>query len=278
MSTPANPVNQQGYFPEGKMAQLATVSIHLLTVNLHALIRDAVCALLAYQPYIEVLPQTPTCDTALSFALNDQPDLLLFNLDDCHHQHLECLANLRAYAPAARILVLSNEHDITRFRAAIGRGVHGILMKTEDSGMLFNAIQQTSQGRVWLDYKILSQLIPDIWFARRSYQSEAEATQLYMLTAREREVVALHCEGLKYHEIAKRLGNSIATVRSQTASAILKLGLHDRSELISYVYRNSLAPLSFQKVINPVEEKEMDRKMERKGTGTKLHLTHRKLA
>lgn len=261
------------------MATTVPDSIHLLTVNIHALMRDAICALLAQQPGIKVLPQMPTCDTALFAGVGiegDRPDLLLFDLDDCPHQHLECLAGLRANAATTRVLMLSDKRDVTRLRAAVGRGAHGVLMKTEDSGALIEAIRQIYQGRVWLNYEVVSQLIPDIWFAYQSRRSEAEAAQVSALTAREREVVVLLGEGLKYQEIADRLGSCVATVRSQMASATLKLRLKDRADLIVYAYRHGLVPLPFQ---NATERKDASNEgLRKKEQAATLYVAHRKSA
>ena len=72
-------------------------------------------------------------------------------------------------------------------------------------------------------------------------QPKAEAAKIAMLTAREREVIALVGEGLRNNQIAQRLSLSETTVRRLLASIFRKLGIDERLDLILYAYRHGLA-------------------------------------
>ena len=61
-----------------------------------------------------------------------------------------------------------------------------------------------------------------------------------LLTAREREVVALVAEGLSNEEIAERWFVSNATVRTHVSRAMTKLNARDRAQLVVFAYRNGL--------------------------------------
>jgi DNA-binding NarL/FixJ family response regulator len=60
------------------------------------------------------------------------------------------------------------------------------------------------------------------------------------LTFREMEVAELVAEGLTNEEIAIKLNMSIQTVRNQTHSAFLKLGINNRVKLARWVWERDL--------------------------------------
>jgi DNA-binding NarL/FixJ family response regulator len=67
------------------------------------------------------------------------------------------------------------------------------------------------------------------------------------LTAREKDVLGLICEGLADKEIASRLKLAPNTVRNDVATMYSKLGLHSRSEAIIWARKRSLFPADKRK-------------------------------
>jgi DNA-binding NarL/FixJ family response regulator len=101
---------------------------------------------------------------------------------------------------------------------------------------LVTAIHQINNGQVWLDSSIMTGLVAEV-----QHKRDPETEKIDALTAREREIVNLVCEGLKNKEIADRLSISEATVRNHLTSVLNKLELSDRFELALYFYRHGLA-------------------------------------
>ena len=60
------------------------------------------------------------------------------------------------------------------------------------------------------------------------------------MTEREREVLALLCEGLKNAEIAERLSISVRTVDHHLSAAFAKLGVASRTEAVAAALRLKL--------------------------------------
>lgn len=60
------------------------------------------------------------------------------------------------------------------------------------------------------------------------------------LTRRERDVLALICEGLADKEIAARLNLALNTVRNHVATVYSKLDVHSRSEAIVWARERRL--------------------------------------
>jgi len=61
-----------------------------------------------------------------------------------------------------------------------------------------------------------------------------------VLSAREREVMALVGAGLSNEEIAERLVVSPATARTHVSRAMVKLGARDRAQLVVFAYESGL--------------------------------------
>jgi DNA-binding CsgD family transcriptional regulator len=61
-----------------------------------------------------------------------------------------------------------------------------------------------------------------------------------LLTAREREVVALVADGLSSDEIARELTISPATARTHVSRAMIKLHARDRAQLVVFAYQSGL--------------------------------------
>lgn len=66
------------------------------------------------------------------------------------------------------------------------------------------------------------------------------ALRLRLLTAREREVMALVAAGLSNGEIAGRLVISPATAKTHVSRAMTKLGVRDRAQLVVVAYESGL--------------------------------------
>ena len=64
----------------------------------------------------------------------------------------------------------------------------------------------------------------------------------HRLTARELEVLALLCEGLKNSEIAERLRRSVRTVDHHLAAVFGKLGATSRGEAVAIALREGIRP------------------------------------
>ena len=64
-----------------------------------------------------------------------------------------------------------------------------------------------------------------------------------LLTEREREVLALICEGAPNQVIAERLHLSIHTVKHHQTNIKLKLSIRDRLKLVLFAWENQLCPL-----------------------------------
>lgn len=84
--------------------------------------------------------------------------------------------------------------------------------------------------------------LPPSHVARHESKPKADAARAIRLTRREVEVLAELAGGRTTTEIAERLGISANTVRKHVQNALQRLGLHSRTEAVSFALRNGLIP------------------------------------
>ena len=113
------------------------------------------------------------------------------------------------------------------------KGVYGILSSDADSVILKEAIRVAHSGELWLDRKIIKNILCHINHEEKSIN----------LTKREREIVSLICLGYRNKEIAQKLEISEQTVKSHCNRIYKKVGVTDRLQLALYTQR--LLPGSF---------------------------------
>ena len=119
---------------------------------------------------------------------------------------------------------------------AVRLGASGIVGTDRPAETLFRAIEKVLLGEVWMERRLVADLI-----APGYPRADGDQVRIESLTPREREVVRLLCEGLRNKQIAKRLAVTDVTVRHHLTSVFSKLGVSDRLGLLLYASRHGIA-------------------------------------
>ena len=216
--------------------------IRLLLVARRTLFRAAVRMLLESHPVMNVIDETAEIARALEIAAREQPDIVLVEPTLQLNSNLEVITELRKISQKARVIIFTNEPANVFPQELIASGVRGFLCEDTTPFALFKAIEKVHAGEVWFERRIMAQALD-----RQSHEtgtnSREFASRIDSLTQRERDVIALVCEGLKNKQIANRLFISDTTVHHHLSSVYAKLGVSDRLELVIYAYRQGLVKL-----------------------------------
>ena len=220
----------------------ANERIKILLVDDHAIIREGLRLLLGHLPTMRVVGEAGNIQDALSAAEREQPDIILLDIELGADDGLEQLPRLLAAAPNARSLILTSSDDRETHARAMRLGARGLVSKEKAGAVLIKAIEKVREGELWFDRTIMGSVLNDLARGGSGRKADPEAEKIASLTGREREVLALLCEGLKNKQIGEQLFISETTVRHHLTSIFSKLDVDDRLELLLYAFRYGLVP------------------------------------
>ncbi|ALG09580.1 response regulator [Kibdelosporangium phytohabitans] len=198
------------------------MTIRVLIVDDHLVVRAGLAALLAGEPDIEVAGECADADEAVRFAAAHRPDVVLMDLQlGAGPDGVDATTRLTGLPDPPKVLMLTTydaEVDITR---AVTAGATGYLLKAGPPDDLFRGIRAAARGETALAPQVAARLFG---------QMRAPAPAL---TARETEIVQLLAAGLSNRLIAGRLFISEATVKTHLVHIYDKLGVESRAGAVA---------------------------------------------
>ena len=202
------------------------MSIRILIVDDHEVVRVGIASVLQDAPDLEVAAMVGTAAEALEAAGCLQPDVVLLDLRLPDRPGISIVGDLRHLAPEMRVVVLTSYGQDRAVVAALAAGVDAFLTKTADSGALIDTIRSV---RAWRS--VIQEGSAD---ALRQYMREARGRSSPVpttLTAREMEAACAVAEGLSNREVGERLNLREKTVKNHVSEILSKLGAARRSQV-----------------------------------------------
>ncbi|MFK4762610.1 response regulator [Microbacterium sp. ZW T5_45] len=205
------------------------MSIRVLIVDDHAIVRAGLRALLAADAEIEVVADIEQAEAAADLAAEHAVDVVLMDLQfQGRSAGVDATRAVRALVPPPAVLVLTNYDTDSDILAAIEAGANGYLLKDAPLDDLLAAIHAAAHGESALAPAIASRLIERMRSPQRT------------LTARELAVLELAAAGLSNRELAQRLHVSESTVKTHLANIYTKLGAASRTAAIAEARRSGM--------------------------------------
>ncbi|MBV9787154.1 MAG: response regulator transcription factor [Chloroflexi bacterium] len=225
------------------MTTIDSKTVRIMLVDDHTVVRAGLRMLIESRPGLHVVGEAATTGEALTVAAQAQPDIILLDLDLGGDSGLDILPELFTTAKQARVLMLTGVRDPEEHHRAVRLGAMGVVVKEKAADDLLKAIEKVHAGEVWLDGALMARVLGRSGPVGEMTPVNPETARINSLTEREREVIALICEGLQNKLIGERLFISETTVRHHLTSIFDKLGVTNRLELVIYAYRHGLAKL-----------------------------------
>jgi DNA-binding NarL/FixJ family response regulator len=208
----------------------------ILLADDHAIVRDGVKALLSLADDLEVVGEAAGGQEAIDLAVQLEPDLILMDIAMPGLGGLEATLEVRKRVPRARIIVLSQYGEPEYVRRFLKAGVSGYVLKKAAGAELISAIRAVLRGGLVLDPAVARDAV-----AEAGAPASADAPDEYeTLTDREKQVLKLVAEGRSNKEVAALLNISVKTAMSHREHIMLKLHLHNRTELIRFALRHGV--------------------------------------
>lgn len=201
--------------------------IRILIVDDHPVVRDGLAAMLNTQSDFEVAGEAGDGDEAVRKVADDDPDVLLLDLEMPGVDGIETLQRLKQMNVRARTIVFTVFDTDDRIVSAMRAGAMGYLLKGAPREDVFRAVRVVNEGGSLLEPAVASRFLDSI--------NDPDA-----LTTRQKEVLNLIATGLLNKEIADRLYISERTVKFHVSEILAKLGAGNRTEAVAIATEKGL--------------------------------------
>lgn len=206
------------------------MTVHVLIVDDHPVVREGLRGMLAGETDIEVVGEAGDGKEAIGLARHLLPDVVLMDLRMPGMDGVEATQRIAELNGPAVIVVTTydTDHDILK---AVEAGATGYLLKDTPRSELIRAIRAAAGGATVLAPVVAAKLL-----------GRSRAPAHLELTARELEVLGLVAKGRTNSEIGQALYIGEATVKTHLLHAFAKLGVDDRTAAVTTAIGRGLLP------------------------------------
>jgi two-component system, NarL family, nitrate/nitrite response regulator NarL len=215
--------------PRGTLRDAAEQPPRLGIVGSDRLFAETLRVVLEQQG-MEVIVTTGPSE-ALDQVESSAPDLLLIDLEG-DGGGTELGRMLLERDQDLKVVGLAASHDRKALRESVRAGFHGFMTKQVSVAGLVSGLRRALAGRLVRPRRGTRETL-----ARRGADEGIPAA---LLTARERQVLALLVLGSRNLDIARQMGISPHTVRTHVQSILAKLQVHTRLQAAAWATRNRL--------------------------------------
>lgn len=210
------------------------MSIGILLVDDHAILRDSLQVLLEAQADFKVLGTAANGRDAIEAAVRLRPDVVIMDINMPLLNGIEAAARIREKLPGGGVIILSMHGSREHVHRALQAGARGFLLKESAGAELVAAVRAVRAGRRYLTERIADSLIDD-------YASDRpRGSPLASLSARERQILQLVVEGHTNAETARLVSLSVKTVESYRSRLMRKVGVEDLPALVRFAMEHGL--------------------------------------
>lgn len=209
--------------------------INVLLVEDHELYRMGLSMLLSKAEDINLIAEASDGIEGVKKAREHSPQVILMDIGLPNMDGIEATQRIKEFLPETKILIFTSrdsEHDIFEsFKA----GADGYIMKGASPEQTISAIKAVNEGVGWIDPAIAKVVFsnlqkPSANTTISSSMIDKKDKNLYGLTERELDVLALMVDGLTNPQIADKLVITRATAKAHVHSILQKLCASSRTQ------------------------------------------------
>ena len=206
--------------------------LRILLADDHGVLRDGLAMLINAQPDMQVVACARGGREAVQLAAQLEPQVVVLDVSMPDLGGAEAAEQIRGSCPGARVLALTRYADQGYLRRMLDAGARGYVLKRTAGDALIDAIRVVAEGGSYIDPTLAGGLV-----ARRTRATGAGSRmpeRKGVLAEREMQVMRLIAWGQSNKEIAAQLGLSVKTVESYKATALDKLQLRSRTDILRH--------------------------------------------
>ena len=192
--------------------------IRVLVADDHPLMCDGIAAVVGQEPDMEVVAQADDGREAVARYREHAPDVAVLDVRMPNADGVYACAAIRAFAPDARIVMLTTYPGDVQMLRALKAGASGYLLKSMVGTELMDAIRSVHAGRRYLPAEVSAELA--------SHRLDE------VLSPRELEVLRQVAGGNSNRDVANALLVSEDTVKAHMKNISGKLAARDRTHAV----------------------------------------------
>ena len=209
------------------------MSIHILLVDDHAVVRQGLKMFLGLDPDLEVVGEAENGEEAILLTRELSPDVVLMDLLMPVMDGITAIAIIRRDFPETEVIALTSVLEDEAVIKAMRAGAIGYLLKDTQAEELRRAIKAAAAGQVQLSPQAAARLMREV----KAPDSPEK------LTERETDVLRLLALGRANKEIALELVIGEKTVKTHVSSILRKLNVPSRTQAALYAVRIGLVSM-----------------------------------
>ncbi|MCA2015563.1 response regulator [Vibrio tritonius] len=191
----------------------------VMLVDDHPLMRRGIQQLLSIEPEFDVIAEASSGDEAIALVEQDEPDMILLDLNMKGKSGLDTLKALRADGCTSTIVILTVSDNAADIEALVKVGADGYLLKDTEPDQLVELLKDAATGT-----KAYSDTVLNYLSKRRDRRDVFD-----LLTDRETQILSEVAKGFRNKQIADRLFISESTVKVHMKSLLKKLQVPSRT-------------------------------------------------
>jgi DNA-binding NarL/FixJ family response regulator len=165
-------------------------------------------------------------EQALREIPENEPDVVLMDIELPDISGIECTARLKRTMPELQILILTVYKNSELIFKALEAGASGYLLKRSTPEEIIHAVREVKEGGAPMSSEIARKVVQ--YFRKRTVASPEIAS----LTRREEEILSLLAQGYASKEIGNKLDISYDTVCSHLRHIYDKLHVRSRTAAV----------------------------------------------
>ena len=210
--------------------------IRVLFVEDHQLLADALAAMLAREPDMEVVGIAGTVADAKILS-RERLDVVLMDYRLPDGTGAEATRAIKARWPAARVVMVTALTDDETVLESIQAGADGYMTKDRAAEDVVAAVRAAYAGETLLPRSVIVEIARRVAAAR---ERGDERRVIEPLTPRELEILRALTEGMSTPQICEQLFIAPNTLRTHVQNIMGKLRVHSKLEAVAFALKYRL--------------------------------------
>jgi DNA-binding NarL/FixJ family response regulator len=205
-----------------------STTVRCLAVDDHPTVRQGIGLMFGQVSDLELVGTVENGEDVIEACKKLRPQVVIMDVRLPGIDGISAIKRIAESCPDVQTVMFSAYGDKRLLSDAIAAGARGYVMKGSPPEDLVRAVRTVTTGKPFVDPSLSPTLLMS------TVGPDAP------LSEREREILQLLAEGLHTEEVARRIGLSIETVKSDTKRAILKLEADTRVHAVAIALRQAM--------------------------------------